>query len=124
MRVQFPIRTLLLVTVVFALLSLIARWLIAQGFATALGVVSALGVGLLVGATLCLLNQHVTVGKPLVNTALVMLVAACAWWFANYFGSYMLGVVLGTISVSQRAALLSYLCRLLGFSVTTNDQQR
>lgn len=116
MRIQFPIRTLLLVTTICALLSLVARWLVSLEPATAVGIASAFGGGIVIGALMCLMNQHVTVGRSLVNTALVVLVAGCAWWFAGNFGSYMLGVVLGAISASQRALVLGYLFRLLGFT--------
>lgn len=122
MRIQFPLRSLLLVTLVFAGLSLVGRWLAGLDPARARGILIAFAGGLPVGWAVCTINQKATYGKPVINSGLTVLVSISAWWFGNHFISFMLAMLVGVLVTTQKSVLLGYFFERLGFRYQGGDR--
>ena len=93
-----PDDTLWLITG-FALVCLVARWLLALPAGEIANVTLAAGIGVSIGLAVCFITQHVIAANVTMNLVLVTLVAFAGVWFSGHFGSYILGVLVGAFAI-------------------------
>jgi hypothetical protein len=117
-------RTLLLLTALFPVVSLVARWLLTLPSGVAFRILVAMAIGFVIGMVVCFVTQHVTTGKLTFNVVLTLLVTFCGVRFADHFLIYLISLFGGVVAAHQGGTIVASLGRASGITVSSDDETK